>query len=207
MIGIYKITSPSGRIYIGQSRDINKRKNYYSKLDCKNQIRLYNSLLKYGWINHLFEIIEECDFANLNVRERYWQEYYNCIKEGLNCFYTETDILPKVFSEETRKKMSVSGKSRNNSYMTSEYIMKRSGENHWSFGKKFSEEHKQNLITSFTGNRMGLENHKTNIILDMQTGIFYIGFQEVADVYGVHRKTASKWLTGKQPNKTYLQIV
>lgn len=29
MIGIYKITSPSGKIYIGSSLNINKRINYF----------------------------------------------------------------------------------------------------------------------------------------------------------------------------------
>lgn len=39
-IGIYKIKSPSNRIYIGQSWDIDKRLNYYKRLLCKSQIKL-----------------------------------------------------------------------------------------------------------------------------------------------------------------------
>lgn len=86
MIGIYKITSPSGRIYIGQSVDLENRQKVYSKLKCKLQIRLYSSLLKYGWVNHKFEIIEECSVEIINDRERYWQEFYNVLgKKGLNC--------------------------------------------------------------------------------------------------------------------------
>ncbi len=57
MIGIYKITSPSGRIYIGQSRDIQKRKKCYTPGRCKNQKLINNSLRKYGYKNHLFEIV------------------------------------------------------------------------------------------------------------------------------------------------------
>jgi group I intron endonuclease len=60
MIGIYKITSPSGKIYIGQSTNIENRFNSYRILDCKKQIKLYNSLKKYGWDNHIKEIVEEC---------------------------------------------------------------------------------------------------------------------------------------------------
>lgn len=48
MIGIYKITSPSNKIYIGQSIDIDKRKEYYSKLRCQGQRRLFYSLQKHG---------------------------------------------------------------------------------------------------------------------------------------------------------------
>ena len=46
--GIYKITSPSGKIYIGQSKDINLRIIYYKNARCKCQQKLYYSILKYG---------------------------------------------------------------------------------------------------------------------------------------------------------------
>ena len=59
MIGIYKITSPSGRIYIGQSWDVNKRFKTYKNLQCKGQTLLYKSLSKYGVENHIFEMIHE----------------------------------------------------------------------------------------------------------------------------------------------------
>jgi group I intron endonuclease len=54
MTGIYKITSPTKKVYIGQSKDIIKRfKSYNQKLG-KGQPRLNNSFLKYGIKNHVF---------------------------------------------------------------------------------------------------------------------------------------------------------
>jgi hypothetical protein len=54
IIGIYKITSPSNKIYIGQSNNILYRWKYcYKKLNCKSQRHLYNSLMKYGFDNHV----------------------------------------------------------------------------------------------------------------------------------------------------------
>ena len=107
MIGIYKIISPSGKIYIGQSRDIEKRFKQYQSGSGKTQIRLIHSFNKYNVENHIFEIIEECDIENLNIRERYWQDYYDVIgKNGLNCMLINTDSLPRVLSEETRLKLS-----------------------------------------------------------------------------------------------------
>ena len=50
--GIYKITSPSGGIYIGQSNDVIRRKWEYASIKCCDQPRLYNSLKKYGWNKH-----------------------------------------------------------------------------------------------------------------------------------------------------------
>jgi group I intron endonuclease len=84
MIGIYKITSPSGKIYIGQSVDIEKRWKEYKKLRCKRQPKLHASLTKHTPDSHTFEIIEECLRDELDVREIYWGEYYNVIEQGLN---------------------------------------------------------------------------------------------------------------------------
>lgn len=102
--GIYKITSPSGKVYIGQSRDISKRYKTYKKYNEPKQRRLYYSILKYGWENHKFEIIEECMFDKLNERERYWQEFYNVLdkEKGLNCNLTKTEDLQRIVSLETK---------------------------------------------------------------------------------------------------------
>lgn len=136
LIGIYKITSPSGKIYIGQSKDINKRFNQYFKIidSIKKQPILYNSLKKHGPDSHIFEVLEECEFEQLNIRERYYQDLY--IGDGyslagtlMNCTLTETSELPRVYSDETLKKMSE----------------KQSGENHPMFGKTHSDEYKRNM--------------------------------------------------------------
>lgn len=105
---IYKITNPNNRVYIGQSIDIKRRFRYYRNLQCKGQPRLYNSLKKYGWETHIFEIIEKCKFEDLNIRERYWQEYYDVLDndKGMNCTYVKTDVLPKRLSKNTKLKMS-----------------------------------------------------------------------------------------------------
>jgi len=83
--GIYKITSPSSKVYIGQAKDILKRWKFYKTLNCKSQTILYYSLIKYGAELHTFEIIEECKFSELNERERHWQDFYNVTNGGLNC--------------------------------------------------------------------------------------------------------------------------
>ena len=59
MIGIYKITSPTNRIYIGQSINIEYRFKQYRWIKAKSQTRLRNSFLKHGVENHKFEIVCE----------------------------------------------------------------------------------------------------------------------------------------------------
>ena len=111
-IGIYKITSPKGRIYIGQSVDIEKRFNDYKKLNCIQQVKLYRSFLKYGYENHVFEIITTCKIEQLNDLERYFQDVYNAIsqKHGLNCKLTKTKDRNGKLSNDTKNKIGLSNK-------------------------------------------------------------------------------------------------
>ena len=87
MIGIYKITNPTNKIYIGKSKDIEYRWKQYSYKKCTQQRKLYNSLQKYGVENHYFEVIEECDENLLNEREIYWIKEYTSVESGLNLSY------------------------------------------------------------------------------------------------------------------------
>ena len=88
MIGIYKITSPSGKIYIGQSIKIENRLRDYKNRKGPKQPKLNNSFLKYGYEAHKIEIVCECLIEELNDRERYYQDLFDCIKSGLNCTLT-----------------------------------------------------------------------------------------------------------------------
>ena len=135
LIGIYKITSPSNKIYIGQSLNILRRFNNYKRIeDCKTQIKLYNSLKKYGTENHIFEIIEECPLENLNTRERYWQDFYKVLEGGLNCKLTKTEDKNGFLNKETCNKI---GKSKIG--------------NKNNLGRVFTDEHKSNITKGKLG--------------------------------------------------------
>jgi group I intron endonuclease len=122
MIGIYKITNPKGKIYIGQSRDIEHRFYYYklSNKWIKEQRKLYNSLQKYGYENHMFETIEECSEDLLNKKEIYWINYFDSVNKGLNLKYGG---LGGKHSEETKQNIS---KSLMGKKQSKETIEKRS---------------------------------------------------------------------------------
>lgn len=179
IIGIYKITSPSGRIYIGQSKNIKNRWKTYIKLNtsCKKQTALYNSFLKHGVDRHTFEIIEECEFNQLNIRERYWQDFYSVLNGGLNCVLTETELLPRVFSKETID------------------LLKKSkiGANNPNYGK-FGKEH-----TSF-----GIRgrNSKSIKVLDEVTGKVYLSVNQASEELNIPDLKGQ--LNGALINKTTL---
>ncbi len=108
--GIYKITNPKGRIYIGQSKNIDERITRYKKLQCcKHQLFLYRSFLKYGVDNHSFEIIIRGNFTKkeLNTFESKFVKEYNSFngwKEGGLNLTTGGDSYE--FDETVKQKMS-----------------------------------------------------------------------------------------------------
>jgi group I intron endonuclease len=111
MIGIYKITSPNNKIYIGQSIDIDFRFKKYQRLACSKQPKLYYSFIKYGIINHKFEIIEECSLEYLNEKEIYWGLKFDVLSEkGLNL---KLGNAKGKCSQETKDKIGLGNKGKN----------------------------------------------------------------------------------------------
>lgn len=116
MIGIYKITSPSKRIYIGQSIDIDKRKiSYINKHQYALGPKIYNSINKHGWDKHQHEVIEECNIEQLNERETYWKQYYiDQYGWGKMLFCELYDNGGGPRSEKTKQKISINSLGKNN---------------------------------------------------------------------------------------------
>ena len=211
MIGIYKITSPSSKIYIGQSIDIERRFNSYKNLThCKSQIKLYNSLQKYGSSSHTFEVIEICSLNELNIRERYWQDYYNVIEDGLNCCLTNSNEVPKIMSKESKEKMSkkLIGNKRalglKRSYQQKESISKRmKGNIPWNKGVKRTEKELKNMSLNRKGKMKGEDNYNSKLIINIENGIFYFGIREACESYDNNYHSMRDRLNGKTKNKTY----
>lgn len=85
-IGIYKITNIiNNKCYIGQSIDINRRFSRH-KTYAKNKIDypLYKDINMFGLENFTFEIVELCHNRDLNIREKYWIDFYNSVQQGYN---------------------------------------------------------------------------------------------------------------------------
>lgn len=111
--GIYKITSPTGRVYIGQSVDIKRRIRVYRYPEqVKSQRKLYDSLNKYGYAKHKFEIVMQCDIEKLDEMEIFYIDAYNTFntKHGLNC--NHGGLSQAIHSEETKRRRAESNKGR-----------------------------------------------------------------------------------------------
>lgn len=87
---IYKITSPSNRIYIGQTiTSLEKRWKEHiedANRTYKNHCKVLNKAIrKYGNKNFILEIIEECRDEDLDLKEiEYIEKYKSQIPNGMN---------------------------------------------------------------------------------------------------------------------------
>ena len=161
---IYKITSPSGRVYIGKTTNFKKRKQSYERVG-KDQPLIYNSINKYGIENHTFEIIDEFkgDVWYSDGKEMFWIRSYMCnhwkwanseykYDKGMNSTDGGGGIVgnhaPKYglrgipLKEETKRKLSERYKEKY-----------KNGFKHPNLGKKYSEERKKQIGLSKIGNK------------------------------------------------------
>ena len=110
---IYRITSPSGKFYIGQTtknieirwgKHVSKAKNNNGKPECR---LLNNSIRKYGSQNFLKEILCECPNEDLNELEQIFIVFLSShyTQGGYNISWGGSHIIDS-HSEETKDKMS-----------------------------------------------------------------------------------------------------
>lgn len=79
MIGIYKIENKiNGKVYIGQSVEIEKRLYAHKKFYHKDSY-IDNEINKLGVENFSFTIVEECQKEELDTREQFYIQQYNSL--------------------------------------------------------------------------------------------------------------------------------
>lgn len=112
---IYKITSPSGKVYIGQTTNLKRRLNAYRNQLCKGQRHLYHSLMKYGAEKHSYQIVHELpndvtsDILN-DLEILYISLYSNCGIALLNGSEGGGGLRRKMTEEHIKKAQQNKGK-------------------------------------------------------------------------------------------------
>lgn len=173
MIGIYKISSPTGRVYIGQSYYIEKRiRSHFSHSNSSARKRLfhypiYNSINKYGLEAHTVSIIHELPSdVQQSVMDNYEQLYIMLYKEAGVCLLNLTEggnsgkrcqetkdrmsksAKGKIISVETRVKIS----QRLKGTTQPRYLAEKRGDILRNLNRKVTPEHKAILTKSLQGN-------------------------------------------------------
>jgi group I intron endonuclease len=162
---IYKITAPNGAVYIGQTINLKSRKHDYKACEFKRQSKLWNSCQKYNWNPaDTFEVIDEClcgeDKIYLNDREIYWIIYHDSFKNGLNCTEGGKGQLGRIWTDEQKLKQS---QLINEMYERGDIPLNPQR------GHNLSEEHKEKIINYLKEFHKNNEHWNTGTILSEET--------------------------------------
>lgn len=232
MTCVYKITSPSGKIYIGSTINFKSRISHYISLDCKPQRKLYNSFVKYGYFNHKVEVLQECTLEEMYPLERYYGDLYNVLgKGGLNLSLPGYGEIKNATSAETRALRAILFKKEGNPFFGKTHTVEarqkiRDAKKNLTqeqrdriraaqIGKKMSDTAKSNMRKSQLGRthppevieKMKLSAARANVVLCTQTGIFYHGVSEAAFVLNMNYRTLQNQLRGYKKNRTRMIYV
>lgn len=166
---VYKFTSPSGKSYIGQTRNLRNRiAAHKSKSGC---IAFRDAISKYGFDSFTQEILKD----NLTLDEaNYWEEFYiaefnTLVPHGYNLLSGGGNAL---HHEETKKKLS---EKRKGSRMPESFkiamSIKMKG-NTYSKGQQMSEERKKELAEIMKGNSYSKGNVMSQEFKDKMSALF-----------------------------------
>jgi group I intron endonuclease len=214
--GIYRIINPKGRIYVGQTICLLTRKSDYKRLKCKKQTRLYNSILKYGFNNHIFEILEVCNIEDLSLRERYWQEYYEVIDKykGLNCVLVNTKFKPSKYSTETKNKMRAAKKGMyfgtDNPFYGKKHskeAIEKIKEANRIYKEKFGVYNKGIPMKESQKILLGENSPTSKLCIHLETGIFYTSIKDISKTYNLNYNHMKFKLKQKNDYKSIRVIV
>lgn len=195
MICVYKITNPIGQVYIGSTINYKKRPYYYRSISSKKQVKIYNSIQKFGWDNHKMEVLEVCTKETMWERERYYGLLFDVLSEnGLNRVLPKSKGEKAIFSDEMKLNM----KNRNGGYIGHPHTeQSKKLLSIAQIGRKHTIEHRM---------KVSLNNAKINskLVIDLETGIFYDSIKDAAIAKGIVHSTLKSRINGRSPTKTLI---
>lgn len=195
---IYKYTSPSGKVYIGQTIKEEVRKQQHKA--CYDDTYFHRAIKKYGYENFTYEVLfwtTSKDKNNLKVildaLERFYIRKFksNDRKYGYNGTSGGEGTYDKVVGEETRMKLSAAAKGKHPSEETRKKLSDAMK------GRFVSAETRQKKSQTTKG-RSNTWAHKK--VLCIETGVIYNSIKEAAKEIGCASTNISK--VCKLPHRT-----
>ena len=152
-ICIYKHTSPSGKVYIGQTGQ--KPENRWDNGRGYKSGYFYCAIKKYGWDNIKHEILfTGLDQLNADIIEEDLIYYYKQIGKSYNLATGGKVNRGWKHSDETKEKLRILSTGRTLSDEAKEKIrLSKLGENNPNYGKSPSEEIRQKISKALKGKR------------------------------------------------------
>lgn len=163
MYSVYKHTSPSGKVYIGVTKQ-KPHLRWQNGLGYRTQEYFYRAILKYGWDNFKHEIVYLTDsYEDANSKEIELIAEYKSSDKRYGYNIEGGGNLKKEVSDRTRIKLRNHHTTHEHLELVARINAKRwsdpnehkkmsertLGENNPMFGKKLSEEHKRKLRDGF----------------------------------------------------------
>lgn len=210
-------------MYIGQSRNIEKRFKNYRQYDCKKQIRLYRSLVKHGVENHIFEIVAECGVSDLDFFEQYYIYEYGTfntemglnLRDGGKSYKCSDEMKQRMSASQKSKKLSPEMKQKlllaNLGRIRPQHERDKISASHK--GKVRSAEHQANQVIALKQSPIVQAKMKKmqelckKKVINEKTGIIYPSATEAAKKEGFLKSSLTNMLNGFRKNRTSLKYV
>lgn len=182
---VYKLTSPSNKVYIGiTSRSVKER--WQDGKGYGHCILMNRAIKKYGWENIRKEIL----FTDLGEKEakdteiKLIAEYQsNDGKHGYNITKGGDGTRGVIVSEETRQKLREANLGKHHSEETKRKMSESRRGHHYNLGTKLSEEHKRKLSKYW----IGTKNPKARRVICLETLKVYDTMKEAKDDTGASK--------------------
>ena len=186
-IVIYKLTFPSGKLYIGQTKNLEKRIKRHIRASRENINRpLYDAIRHYGENSFSVDVLEECTIQNVDEREVYYIKTFDTqVKNGYNL--DGGGRSNRLISDITRKKLSDNAKQK--------YLL--TGKTSTT-GKKYTDEERENISKFLRGRKLSPEHIKK--MSERNKG-------ELNPMYGVHRCGKDAPMYGKHLSKEQKKVI
>lgn len=159
MYRVYKHTSPSGKVYIGVTKQ-KPHLRWQNGLGYRSQEYFYRAILKYGWDNFKHEIVYETEsYEDANNKEIELIATYKSTDKDYGYNIESGGNLKKTVSERTKLKLRNHHTTPEHLKLVSQINAKRwskpeehlkmsartSGKNNPMYGRKLTDEHKRKL--------------------------------------------------------------
>lgn len=158
---IYKIMNKiNGKIYIGQTKRTMKKR--FEDHCCLSKSLISRAINKYNKDNFtLEEIFKASSQDELNSKEEELIQFFNCLSP--NGYNLRLGGECSTFTDETKKKMSESAKTRPSIKESTRLKLSNlsKGEKHYLFGKQLPEEQRK-ILRDYAKNRTGDKNAMFN---------------------------------------------
>lgn len=180
---IYKITSPSGGVYIGKTCNPKLRLRQYRNKAVKSQPIIFRSMQKYGYDNHVFEIIDTFTGTcpESNSKEIFWIRTYMAnkhkwpLQNGMNVTDGGKSTLGWKPSAETIEKIRIGNRRPKH---TEEWKkangLRAKGHTH-NRGKKRTPEHIQKMLDTKRRNNKKINRGPASEATKLKMSLAHIG--------------------------------